>query len=441
MSYLCIVMNSFSLDSSNSGCVVDSFEGISHKFTDIEVLHVSEFNVVARGKRYGRWWMLKGLSEKARDQAAYREMLRKEMEILADLQHPGVVSVVGLEEVDGLGQCIVMEWVDGEPLSTYLKDTKRSERKRLADELLLAVAYVHAKGIVHRDLKPSNIMVSHNGKNVKLIDFGLADSDSHTVLKQPAGTTRYMSKEQAETAIPDVRNDIYSLGIILRQMNLGHRLDPVVRRCLSPIEQRYTCVAELMADIARKERRSRWKWSTAVVIIILPVALGMWWKSKPHPLSLVNPQAQTPSADTLHQGEVGKMTQEVQKESAVIRETKNEVKTAGPQEDEERSWLCVLTYVRGSEQVLDAAEEAHEQGFNITTQRKIGEQAIEEFIQSLSPDFSEQEREKIRKGLDVDLADYIKIRDSLDNMRREHGNQVIGAGYGNKGDTAIMRRH
>ena len=417
-------MNNTSLDSSNSGCLVDSFDGISHNFTDIEVLHVSEFNVVARGKRYGRWWTLKGLTEKVREQAAYREMLRKEMEILADLQHPGVVSVVGLEEVDGLGQCIVMEWVDGEPLSTYLRDAERSERKRLADELLSAVAYVHAKGIVHRDLKPSNIMVTRNGRNVKLIDFGVADSDSHTVLKQPAGTMRYMSKEQAEEAKPDVRNDIYSLGIILRQMNLGSWFGPVVRRCLSPIEQRYACVKELQTDIARREHRRGWNWGIAVVILALTVGIGLWWRFKPQPLSLANPQAQTSSADTLHQSKVGKKTQEVQRESPVIKETKNELEVADSWVDEERMALCHRAYLAGGKELRLAMEKGREQGLNVAAWQKVGERAITDYIQSLPSDFSEQEREKIKERLDGILADFIKIKQKTDsligNMRIEN---------------------
>ena len=72
--------------------------------------------------------------------------------------------------------------------------------------------------MLYRDLKPENILVTRNGENIKLIDFGLADTDGHAVLKQPAGTPRYMSPEQKVKAEADARNDIYSLGIIMEQM-------------------------------------------------------------------------------------------------------------------------------------------------------------------------------------------------------------------------------
>lgn len=207
-------------DSSASGYMVDSFEGINQTFTDVEILHTSEINVVAKAKRYGRWWLLKGLNMEVVNEAAYQQRLRKELELLMELQHPAVVSVTGLETVEPLGECIVMEYVDGCTMKEWLKGHKnRQDRKRILRELIDAVGYIHAKGVVHRDLKPENIIITHNGGNVKLIDFGLADTDSYSVLKQPAGTPQYMSPEQRQTAKAEVRNDIYSLGVIMQQMD------------------------------------------------------------------------------------------------------------------------------------------------------------------------------------------------------------------------------
>lgn len=168
-------------DSSNSGYVHDSFEGIRRNFTDMEQLSVSQTNILLRAKRYGRWWMLKGLTTRAAEDAACWQMLRKEFETLMQLQHPNIVNVQGLECVEGVGNCIVMEYVDGLPLSQTALTEK--QKPRVVDELLSAVAYCHSMGIVHRDLKPSNIMITRNGEHVKLIDFGLADSDSSAVLK------------------------------------------------------------------------------------------------------------------------------------------------------------------------------------------------------------------------------------------------------------------
>lgn len=112
-------MTKSNINSSTSGYLFDSFEGISRSFTDIEVLFTPEVNVMTKGKRYGRWWALKALNPVVAAQVAFQQRLRKEFEILMQMEHPGVVNVVGLESVDGLGECIVMEYID-----TRVRDKK-----------------------------------------------------------------------------------------------------------------------------------------------------------------------------------------------------------------------------------------------------------------------------------------------------------------------------
>lgn len=82
-----------------------------------------------------------------------------------------------------------------------------------------ALGYIHSKQIIHRDLKPSNIMITHNGHNTKLIDFSLSDSDYFNVLKCPAGSSGYIAPEQLQPdAKPDIKADIYSFGMVVRDM-------------------------------------------------------------------------------------------------------------------------------------------------------------------------------------------------------------------------------
>ena len=274
-----------SFDTTPSEFTGDVFADVSHVFTDVTVVATSRHNVLARAQRYGRWYLLKGLTEEARQQTVYQQMLEKELHILMRMQHPHVVQGVGYDTVGELGPCIVMEWVEGETLEEWLTHDSAMDRGhrrqtaavrwRLARELLEAVAYVHSRGIVHRDLKPRNIMVTRNGQSLKLIDFGLADGDAHAVLKQSAGTATYMSKEQRESEVPDVRNDIYSLGVILKEMQLGRRMNALVRRCLLPAEKRYPDMDTLLADFDRRRQGAGWWKGGRWLLANLGVAVGL----------------------------------------------------------------------------------------------------------------------------------------------------------------------
>lgn len=258
-------------DSSTSGYLLDSFEGISRQFTDVTILNTSKVNIVAKAKRYGRWWLLKGLNKQVANETAYIQRLRKELEVLMQLEHPFVVSTVGLEMVEDLGNCIVMEYVEGTTLKEWLREKHTcKDRKRIAIQLGEAVDYIHTKGIVHRDLKPENIIITKNGNNVKLTDFGLADSCSYAILKQPAGTPQYMSPEQMQTAVADVRNDIYSLGIVYSEMNLGYGFQHIIHRCLKPIELRYQNASELRNAIRKQEKITAiFAWSAIVLLVVV----------------------------------------------------------------------------------------------------------------------------------------------------------------------------
>lgn len=273
------------MDDENSSYISEVVaEAVSEQFSDVTIEHTSGSNVIARAQRYGRWYILKGLNESSRDKAMPRQMLRKEFDILIRMQHPNVVQTLGMEHVEGLGTCIVMEYVDGITLKEWLsgdhRDAKYTDAVRILDELLHAVAYIHSLGIVHRDLKPQNIILTRQGLHVKLIDFGLADTDDYAVLKQPAGTASYMSPEQMAMQIPDIRNDIYSIGVVMRQMPLPSYFKQVGEHCLLPIDERYQSVAEMEEDIARQGTRTkrlmRWSVAVAMGVLLAIVALLVW---------------------------------------------------------------------------------------------------------------------------------------------------------------------
>lgn len=167
----------------------------------------------------------------------YRRRFRYEADVLASLTHPGIASIhqVGLHSVNGKAlPYIVMEFVNGEPLTQFCKSQRLGVKERIALFLKVcdAVQYAHQRGILHRDIKPDNILLALDKVQgepiVKLLDFGVArplvqqgDSDHpRTTDGSFVGTMLYMSPEQVTGEAVDVRSDVYSLGVLLYEMLL-----------------------------------------------------------------------------------------------------------------------------------------------------------------------------------------------------------------------------
>lgn len=145
----------------------------------------------------------------------YEQALKKEFNIGYQLEHPHICRTLGWESVPSIGCCILLEYVDGVTLKEFMQHGKltRPVAVKIINELCSALQYIHSKQIVHRDLKPDNILITHNGNNVKLIDFSLSDCDDYDVLKLPAGTRYYLAPEMLQPDVSlDLRADIYSLG-------------------------------------------------------------------------------------------------------------------------------------------------------------------------------------------------------------------------------------
>lgn len=174
-------------------------------------------------QRYGKWFVLKSLKAEYTSDPVYNGLLDKEYQLMMQLNHPNVVRVYGMEEDAVMGRSIVMEWVDGLTLEELMQEKPSIElRRTICRQILDALAYCHAQQIIHRDLKPSNILITRNGNNVKIIDFGLSDSDGFAVLKEPAYTEAYAAPEQLAGEELDCRTDLYAFGRILNQLFPSH---------------------------------------------------------------------------------------------------------------------------------------------------------------------------------------------------------------------------
>ena len=153
--------------------------------------------------------------------AQFSDRFEREARAISSLNHPHICTLYDVGP-----DFLVMELLEGETLAERLKKGPLGMNAviQYGQQIGSALAAAHAKGIVHRDLKPGNIMVTKSG--VKILDFGLAKAaqdETLTLANGVIGTPAYMSPEQREGKVCDARTDIYSFGLILREMLSGKR--------------------------------------------------------------------------------------------------------------------------------------------------------------------------------------------------------------------------
>lgn len=254
---------------------------------DIQKIHESpeSYSILSRMILGGKLVALKSLKPEYVGNPFYEGLLRKEYEIGRSLDHQNICPTLDFINIPNLGNCIVTQWIDGCSLAEWLrtnprrslslsKRTDRSAIRKILLELCDALEYLHRNQIIHRDLKPSNIMITRNGQNVKLIDFGLSDADWYAIFKNPAGTKDYISPEQMAGESVDCRADIYSLGKIMQAMGVYSRIAAVC--AAEDRDKRYGSVAYVRAAILGKGRRKRliaFAAITSVLAIVLSLSL------------------------------------------------------------------------------------------------------------------------------------------------------------------------
>ena len=231
---------------------------VKSNFTDIKECYVSNsgYTRLLKARRFGKTYMLKCLKKDYLFTPMYRMALNKEFEIGLQFEHTNICRTIGMEEVDELGPVIILEYIDGETLESFMSKgllTQPLARKFFA-QIKDVLQYIHNKQTIHRDLKPSNIMVTHNGLNIKLIDFSLSDNDTFNIFKAPGGTSGYIAPELfLPNAKSDIRCDIYSFGVLASYMaetTHDKRMMQIARQCINHNpEQRPESMAEITIPI------------------------------------------------------------------------------------------------------------------------------------------------------------------------------------------------
>ena len=215
--------------------------------------------------------------------SSQRGRLREEARLAGALQHPGIARIFDVVETGGDGRqpYLVMELVEGEPLSGVLERHGTLSAAQTLDvigQVAVSLQVAHAAGIVHRDLKPGNVMLTDRGR-VVLVDFGIARSAEGrnlTVSGAVVGTADYISPEQARGLPAGERSDLYALGVVAYQCLTGlrpFRRDSIVATALAHVHDPLPPLpddvpprlARLVHALAAKDPESRPQDAPAVV--------------------------------------------------------------------------------------------------------------------------------------------------------------------------------
>jgi serine/threonine-protein kinase len=161
------------------------------------------------------------------DNTEFRDRFRREARHAAGLSHPGVAQVFDYDDGrSGTPPYLVMEYVDGESLSTTIARVGPMSPARVLDIIVAAasaLAAAHSAGLVHRDVKPGNLLLGRDG-SIKIVDFGISRAVDAVPLTRTGvlmGTPLYLAPEQATGMQATAASDLYALGIIAYEMLTG----------------------------------------------------------------------------------------------------------------------------------------------------------------------------------------------------------------------------
>lgn len=265
---------------------------------------------IYRTRKAGKFFILKTAGS---NDARSLQLLRREYELNVRLSHPHIAGVYTFDENSPVGPAIVMEYLEGRTLDKFLKENPPKEaRERIFLQLLDAVGYIHRCSLIHNDIKPANIIITNKDNDLKLIDFGLSDDDSNYLEKNLGATESYASPEllayrhadsaasespAASTEIPatantgpsssdtplplDSRSDIYSIGMIMKEIFPGKH-KRIISRCTQKDRNKRYSNTEELKRAWKNRNRSLYAFTSALLLalVILPTVLFLRERSK-----------------------------------------------------------------------------------------------------------------------------------------------------------------
>ena len=229
--------------------------------------HSRLFTAIYQGKKV----IIKTLKpEFAQDEQCLKN-LKKEYEFTSMLDNRFVRKALGYETIQGLGECIIFEYIDGKSLAEHVRVGTLNEKqvKSVIVDLCDGLNYMHRSGVVHCDLKPENILVTANDLRVKIIDIGLPETDYKTDHELLIKENEFIAPELFKGEEADPRSDVYSLGKIIEfiiERNMLDQYSSVATHCTQfSREQRFDNILAVKSEITKSHSYMK--------LILLAVAL------------------------------------------------------------------------------------------------------------------------------------------------------------------------
>ena len=249
--------------SSSSDFIVPS--DFSSQWRDISLVQSHSRTQIYLATRYGRRFVLKALAPEVASLTDYQIQQEQEFQLAIQLVHPNIAATYSLEEIDGVGRCIVQEWIDGITIGEWLK-TKPSKvlQDRALSQLMDALEYIHSLQLVHHDLKASNVLITHNGSNVKLIDFGLSAVDA---IVSPVSNDPRKDIEALQKLFPDIcpHGQFNNIAALRKNIHRRKRLFQLLPVLLSAILLAAACTLFYLSWRERHEEQMRFEAMTVQV--------------------------------------------------------------------------------------------------------------------------------------------------------------------------------
>ena len=250
-----------------------SENNFSNDYTNLRLLHTSRYgnSRVFTATNNGKKVIVKTLKQELADDAACRASLRQEYETTSMLDNKYIRKALDFVKIEGLGDCIIFEFIEGKSLAEHVRVGTLSEKqvKSVLIEVCDALYYLQRNGIVHCNLNPDNIMVTAPDCRVKLIDLGIPetkqDADRELLIKE----MEFVAPEIIKGEDIDNRADIYSIGKIMEfigERNISKQFGAVATHCTQfSKEQRFDNISDVRSAIT--------KGHSFVKLIILAVVL------------------------------------------------------------------------------------------------------------------------------------------------------------------------